>query len=207
VTGPKDVAGLRDALLANITTWTIASPHWEDDAELVYGYIAHDLDALIAAAPAEEAAKGLTVEALAKAASVIELLIYALRFHNLDPDGDIRPCLAGCIACQAIEAWSDTDFAALTPTPPPPADPETWGSHVFQPGASAPDRCLWTDGRWSACKAPGDAWCHRPVATPPPPAATVERCETCDGPRDHWRHGFQTYSDHPDGHPFTPEPK
>lgn len=64
--------------------------------------------------------------------------------------------------------------------PPAVTATETWGSHRFQPGASAPDKCLWTDGRWSACKAPGNAWCHTPAVT----ATGVEgRCAflRCDG--------------------------
>ncbi len=40
-------------------------------------------------------------------------------------------------------------------------------------------------------------------APAPTPSEPVGRCGTCDEPKDHWRHGFATWSDHPDGHPFT----
>lgn len=41
-------------------------------------------------------------------------------------------------------------------------DRETWGSHPFAAHPTLPDYCVWTDGAWSACKAPPDAPCHRP---------------------------------------------
>ena len=63
---------------------------------------------------AESAGPGF--EALGKAMAIIELLVYALRFHNLDEEGDPKTCLPGCIACQAIAAWVD---GAFTPTVSP----------------------------------------------------------------------------------------
>lgn len=84
----------------------------------------------------------------------------------------------------------------------PEAEAETWGAHVFQPGASAPDKCLWTDGRWSACKAPAEAWCHVKVARPE--AEAVERLcgygftdtDRCGQPEYGHAQSF--------AHPFTP---
>jgi hypothetical protein len=53
--------------------------------------------------------------------------------------------------------------------------PEAWGSHTYRASSEFDPRCGWTNGMWSACKAPPEAKCH----TPEPPAP--ERCAWTDG--------------------------
>jgi hypothetical protein len=183
---------LRHALLANITTWTIASPHWEDDAELVYGYIAHDLDTLLAAVRAEEAAKGLTVEALAE----------VLRWR--DPEN--RPWWLHIEGAVGEREFAVT-LAALTPTPPPPAatvDGTDWWA-ISRALNDLIEKRRPTHG-FGDILAPADI--RDAVLGTLPRAATVERCAECGRPRaDHDWEYHEPVDPELLGHPFTPAPE
>jgi hypothetical protein len=114
----------------------------------------------------------------------------------------------GCYPCAGM---SDA-LERLAPLAAQPAAPEaeTWAAHVFQPGASAPDKCLWTNGRWSACKAPADARCHVPVRQPAAPEAEPERVAV-HRYSPSWMHmGRCSVCGHVDDsplHDFTPTPR
>lgn len=62
--------------------------------------------------------------------------------------------------------WCAEPILAILAATPAPA-PFAWGGHPFVAGWQGdPERCAWTDGRWSACKATRHAGCHTPAPAP-----------------------------------------
>ena len=178
------------------------------------------IDTLIAAVRAEGAAKGLTVEALAAALHRVGIESsnwYCGRADHQREHG-VEPGDADWTARDEDKHRIESErlFAALTPTPPPPAGCERthWdGSTLlaernhYLAGCSCPQRPWCVPHGWAGVEPEHHAICadHEHVATPPPPAATVERCAVVYpfGPACPWTEPDHRWL----AHPFTPAPE
>ena len=185
--------------------------------------------AAVADVRAEEAAKGLTVEALAAALHRVGIESsnwYCGRADHQREHG-VEPGDADWTARDEDKHRIESErlFAALTPTPPPPAGCERthWdGSTLlaernhYLAGCSCPQRPWCVPHGWAGVEPEHHAICadHEHVATPPPPAATVERCAfvmdgmRCnDTPIQHRAVCGLLHSHSFVCHPFTPTPE